>query len=158
MLNGTLKPRDDWKKYHKHLACDFSQAGSLRYPALVQQHYKVSELFEKLIVVMLKAVSKPSGCWKENCMPVLPKLAKRGVFGKNAILEMSLNPRKSDGCPVSSAGRRGPKWVCCSAVRLGRGCLPRLRDPECLGEPKNVMLNSALMSRSRVSKIRVSGV
>jgi len=27
-------------------------------------------------------------------MPVLPKLAKRGVFGKNAILEMSLNPRK----------------------------------------------------------------
>ena len=46
-------------------------------------------------MVMLKDSPESRKCWKEKCMPVLPKLAKRGVFGKNAILEMS--PKTRDG-------------------------------------------------------------
>ena len=56
-------------------------------------------------------------------MPVLPKPAKRGVFGKNAILEMSLKL----GVPGETAQHVSKIWgsgvqngFCCSVVRLGR--------------------------------------
>jgi len=58
---------------------------------------------------------------KINCMPVLPKLAKRGVFGKNAILKRSLTlgnsrlgknmgPMGLMGC---ATGRENKAWKSC---------------------------------------------
>ncbi len=40
-------------------------------------------------------------------MPVLPKLAKEGVFGKNAILEMSLKSRECGFVVVPSVSDGG---------------------------------------------------
>jgi len=46
---------------------------------------------------------------KRKCMPVLPKLVKRGVFGKNAILETSLKTRNCGFVVVPSVSDGGFK-------------------------------------------------
>jgi len=95
-------------------------------------------------------------------MPVLPKLAKRGVFGKNAILEMSLNPRKcgfvvvpsvSDGVsdPLSERGRytgtgcpEYGAWV----SKIGFVVVPSVSDG--VSDPP---LRERVLHRNRMSKM-----
>jgi len=53
-----------------------------------------SEMFMKNEKYYAQRDSKTRKCWEDKLYASFAKTGWGGVFGKNAILEMSLNPRK----------------------------------------------------------------